>query len=312
VANPAPLYDWAGDDWMTKGARPGLNLFTSSVIALDADTGALKSYHQELPHDNWDFDSSPGEFIMLNRDGKDVIVHPNKGGFIFVYDKDLKVQNVWPIVKNINFVKTIDPKTGELIGRRDFVAGKMGDPVLCPAIAGGVSWNAGSYNPKTGLYYKIGNEWCMTLEVVKTTPITEPVVQLNIGANFKLVPPPGEKMSGHLDARDPITGAEKWRVTFPEPPVASVLSTAGNVVFLPDARGVVHVYDATSGKELWSHNNGLGHQGGIMSYSAGGKQYVALTAGFGGMLTDGWNLLFGGVFNSMPRDEGMLVVYTLK
>jgi PQQ-dependent dehydrogenase (methanol/ethanol family) len=312
VANPAPLYDWAGSDWMTQGARPGDNLFTSSVIALDADTGTLKSYHQELPHDNWDFDSSPGEFIMLDRDGKQTVVHPNKSGFIFVYDKDLKVQNVWPIVSNINFVKTIDPKTGELIGRRDFSAGKMpGDP-LCPAIAGGVSWNAGSYNPKTGLYYKIGNEWCMTLEVVKTTPITEPVVQLNIGANFKLVPPPGGKMSGHLDARDPITGAKKWSVDFPEPPVASVVSTAGNLVFLPDARGVVHAFDATDGKELWSHNNGLGHQGGIISYAAGGKQYIAMTAGFGGMLTDGWNQLFGGVFNSMPRDEGMLVVYSLK
>jgi glucose dehydrogenase len=74
----------------------------------------------------------------------------------------------------------------------------------------------------------------------------------------------------------------------------------------------VHAYDATSGKELWSHNNGLGHQGGIISYAAGGKQYIAMTAGFGGMLTDGWGDLFGGVFNSMPRDEGMLVVYAVK
>jgi len=313
TANPAPLYDWAGDDWMTKGARPGINLFTSSVIALDVDTGNLKSYHQELPHDNWDFDASPGEFIMLDRDGKQMVVHPNKSGYIFVYDKGLQVQNVWPIVTNSNFVKSIDPKTGELIGRRDFSAGKLAGDPLCPAIAGGVSWNSGSYDPKTGLYYKIGNEWCMTLEVVKTTPITEPVVQLNIGANFKLVPPPGStSMSGHLDARDPITGAKKWSVNFPEPPVASVLSTAGNLVFLPDARGVVHAFDAETGKELWSHNNGLGHQGGIISYTAGGKQYVAMTAGFGGMLTDGWDEMFGGVFKSMPRDEGMLVVYSLK
>ena len=58
-----------------------------------------------------------------------------------------------------------------------------------------MSWNSGSYSPKTGLYYKVGNEWCMTLEVAKTTPVTEPQVQLNIGANFKLVPPPGGEIA---------------------------------------------------------------------------------------------------------------------
>ena len=119
TANPAPLYDWGGAEWKTKGARPGDNLYTTSVLALDPDTGKLKSFHQELPHDAWDFDSAVGEFVMLERDGKEYIVHPNKGGFVFVYDRGLKVQNVWQGVKNINFVKSIDPKTGELIGRRD-------------------------------------------------------------------------------------------------------------------------------------------------------------------------------------------------
>ena len=78
---------------------------------------------------------------------------------------------MWRITQNSNFVKNIDPKTGELIGRRDFSAGKVAEP-LCPHISGGVSFNSGSYNPKTGLYYKLGQEWCMTLEVVKTTPVT--------------------------------------------------------------------------------------------------------------------------------------------
>jgi alcohol dehydrogenase (cytochrome c) len=156
TANPAPLYDWDGADWKTTGARPGDNLYTTSVIALDPDTGKLKSFHQELPHDAWDFDSAVGEFVMLEKDGKDVIVHANKGGFVFVYDRDLKVQNVWQGVKNINFVKGIDPKTGELIGRRDMAEGKH--QALCPYIAGGYSWNSGTYNPGTGLYYRVANE----------------------------------------------------------------------------------------------------------------------------------------------------------
>ncbi len=311
TANPAPLYDWSGDKWKTEGPRPGDNLYTTSVLALDIDTGELKSYHQELPHDAWDFDSAIGEFVKVDRDGKHYIVHPNKSGFIFVYDRDLKVQNVWPLIHNYNFVKSIDPKTGELIGRRDFTAGKAAEP-LCPAIDGGVSWNSGSYSPKTGLYYKVGNEWCIALEVVKTTPVTEPVVQLNIGANFHEVPPPGGDIYGHLDARDPITGEKKWEVRFPEPPLSSVLSTGGNLVFLPDARGVVHAYNAETGAELWNHSDGLGHVGGIISYSAGGKQYVAVTVGFGSLVSDGYGKLFGEPFKSMPRDEGLLVVYSLK
>ncbi len=248
---------------------------------------------------------------MLDRNGQKYIVHPNKSGYIFVYDRNLKLDNVYPIVDNINFVKSINPKTGELVGRRDFSAGKQAEP-LCPAINGGISWNGGSYNPKTGLYYKIGNEWCISLDVVKTTPVTEPVVQLNIGANFKLVPPPGGTIYGHLDARDPITGAKKWEVRFPEPPMASVLSTAGNLVFVPDSRGTLHAYDAATGKELWSHGDGLGHQGGIVSYAVDGKQYIAVVAGFGGMVSDDFAPTFGEPYKSMPRDDGVLVVYSLK
>ena len=287
---------------------------TSTAPRCSASTSipaSCKFYHQELPHDTWDFDSAIGEFVKMDRDGKHYIVHPNKSGFIFVYDRDLKVQNVWPLIHNYNFVKGIDPKTGELIGRRNFTAGKPTEP-LCPAIDGGVSWNSGSYSPKTGLYYKIGNEWCIALEVVKTTPVTEPVTQLNIGANFHEVPPPGGEIYGHLDARDPITGEKKWEVRFPQPPLSSVLSTGGNLVFLPDARGIVHAYNAETGSELWNHSDGLGHVGGIISYSAGGKQYIAVTVGFGSLVGDGYAAMFGEPFKSMPRDEGLLVVYSLK
>jgi alcohol dehydrogenase (cytochrome c) len=311
TANPAPLYDWSGGDYKAQGARPGDNLYTSSVIGLDVDTGKLKFYHQELPHDAWDFDSAVGEFVMLERDGQKLVVHPNKSGYIFVYDRSAGLKNVWRITENSNFVKNIDPKTGELIGRRDFSAGKVDEP-LCPHISGGVSFNAGSYNPKTGLYYKLGQEWCMTLEVMKTTPVVAPQAQLNIGANFKIAPPPGGEIYGHLDARDPVTGAKKWEVRFPEPPLASVLSTGGNLVFVPDSRGTIHAYDAESGTELWNHSDGTGHQGGIVSYAVNGKQYIAVTAGFGGMASDDYAPTFGGVYKSMPRDDGALIVYSLK
>jgi PQQ-dependent dehydrogenase (methanol/ethanol family) len=308
TANPAPLYDWAGDKWQTEGPRPGDNLYTSSVIALDPDTGQLKSYFQTWPHDAWDFDDAVGEFLQIEKDGQKYVVHPNKGGFVYVYDESLGFRNAWPISDNINFVQGIG-KDGKPIGRRDLPEGKHTG--LCPAINGGMSWNAGTYNPKTGLYYKVGNEWCMDLDVVKTTPITEPMNQLNIGANFTITNPPGGKAYGHVDARDPLTGEMKWRVDFPEPPLASLLSTGGNLLFVPDTRGILHAYDTRTGGELWSHNNGLGHNGGIISYNAKGKQYVTVAVGWGSLVGDGYGKLFGEPYVSMPADQGYLVTYAL-
>ena len=309
TANPAPLFDWSGPDYKTKGARPGDNLYTTSVLLLDPDTGKLKSFHQELPHDAWDFDSATGEFIMLEKDGKKYTVHPSKSGFVWVYDRNAKVQNVWRLVKNINFVKDIKPN-GELVGRRDGTEGKQAEP-LCPYIAGGMSWNMGSYNPKTGMLYKVGNEWCMTLDIKKTTPILEPAAQLNIGADFNIVNPPGDKARGHVSARDPITGKMAWEINFPEPPLASLMSTGGNLLFVPDARGWLHAYDATNGKELWSHNDGQGHNGGIITYRAKGKQYVAVMTGWGGLAGDDYAAFFGGAFAQMPKDSGVIKVFAL-
>jgi PQQ-dependent dehydrogenase (methanol/ethanol family) len=308
TANPAPLYDWSGPDYKTKGARPGDNLYTTSVILLDPDTGKLKGYHQEIPHDAWDFDSATGEFVMLECGGKKYTVHPSKSGFVWVYDRSGKVQNVWRLVKAINFVQDIKPD-GTLVGRRDFAEGKQKN--LCPFIAGGMSWNMGSYNPKTGMLYKVGNEWCMDLEVKKTTPVLEPMAQLNIGANFNITHPQGGKAYGHVSGRDPITGAKKWEVKFDEPPLASLLSTGGNVLFVPDARGWLHAYDARDGKELWKHNNGQGHNGGIITYRANGKQYVAVMTGWGGLAGDDYAKFFGGTFEQMPKDSGVIKVFAL-
>jgi alcohol dehydrogenase (cytochrome c) len=312
TANPAPLYDWSGADWKKSGPRPGDNLYTSSVIALDPNTGKLKFYHQELPHDAWDFDSAVGEFVSIDRGGQKLMVHPNKGGFIFVYDRNNgKIANVWQLVKNINFVKGIDPKTGELIGRRDLSLGKADSP-LCPAISGGISWNSGAYSPKTGLYYKIGQEWCMDVTVTRTTPILEPMAQLNIGADFKVVAPPDGPPRGHLDARDPVTGNKKWEINFKEPPLSSILATGGNLLFVPDAEGVVHAYNAETGQELWSHGVGIGHNAGIISYMAGGKQYVAVPAGWGSLVSDDFAALYGEPFKSFAKNTGALFVYALK
>ncbi len=151
----------------------------------------------------------------------------------------------------------------------------------------------------------------MDLEVIKTTPITEPQAQLNIGAEFNVRHPEGGLAHGHVDARDPITGEKAWEISFPEPPLASLLSTGGNLLFVPDARGVLRAYNAETGQQLWSHNNGLGHNGGIISYTAEGKQYVAVATGWGSLVGDAYPDLFGEPFKSMATDSGALVVFAL-
>jgi alcohol dehydrogenase (cytochrome c) len=314
TANPAPDYDWAGDKWKTEGARPGDNLYTSSVIALDADTGKLKTYFQEMPHDAWDFDSAPGEFVLLNRDGKDYVVHPNKSGYVFVYNRDtnivpLKVENVWHLGETSNFVKDIDPKTGQLVGRRELPEGKHKN--VCPAIDGAISWNAGSYNPDTGLYYKVGQEWCFDIEVVKADKPKDFSGQTYFGASWTSVHPEGRKAYGHVDGRDPITGKVSWRVEYKYPPLASLLSTKGGLVFVPGADGNFDALDAKTGKKLWTHNNGIGHHGGVISYSAKGKQFIAVVTGWGSHVSGNFGPLFGEPFTSMPTDGGQLIVFGL-
>jgi alcohol dehydrogenase (cytochrome c) len=149
-----PAADFWGED------RKGDNLYTDSVVALERKTGKLKWYRQEIEHDLWDHDSAY-EALLLNRNGKDLLVHLNKSGFVFVMDRnDGKIDNVWPLVETYNFAKGIDPKTGRLIGRNDPVPGK---PFLaCPSGWGGRSWNHGAYSPKTGLWYTNVLELCMS------------------------------------------------------------------------------------------------------------------------------------------------------
>ncbi|MFP6780023.1 MAG: PQQ-binding-like beta-propeller repeat protein [Alphaproteobacteria bacterium] len=303
TSNPAPDYDWGAspDGIATSGARPGDNLYTSSVLALDPGTGKIKWYHQEIPHDDWDYDSALGEFMLLDRDNKQLVVHQNKSGYVFVYNRgDGQIENIWNMVENFNWVEGINPKTGELIGRNPpnmiNVDGELvaSDFVLCPWIGGGRSWNSGSYSPKTGLWYNSAAEACQTTTVRVEEPVTEPAAQLFFGADLASAHlPNGKKAHGRLDARDPVSGKRAWAYTYKYPPLHGVLSTAGDLVFQGQVDGMLRAFNANSGDVLWSFNAGSGFRnGGAISYSAKGKQYIATGSGIGSLV---WGL-YPGVF----------------
>lgn len=300
TSNPAP--DMRGAE------RKGDNLYTSSILALDPKTGAIKWHHQEVPHDVWDFDAA-AESVLFEKDGKKLMSHLNKGGFVTVLERDTgKVENVWQFAENVNWVDSIDPKTGALVGRVDPSDDEV--KTFCPSALGARSWNHGAYSPKTGLYYSNGFELCNTIKTFKQDPKTLRYSQPYYDAELGFVPPPGKDGKGWLGAFDAYTGKVAWKVDYKNPGLNTVLVTGGDVVFNGDPDGHVYAYDAKSGKELWKFNTGSGLRGGIISYSAGSKQYVLVTSGFGSLFPAFASPVFKDFKN--VRGGAVLIAFTLE
>jgi alcohol dehydrogenase (cytochrome c) len=269
-----PGKDFVGTD------REGDNLYTDSVIALDPKTGKLRWYRQEIKHDVWDYDSAY-EALLFKKDGKDLLVHLNKSGFVFVMDKkNGSLENIWRLSESLNFVKDIDRKTGELIGRIDPPIG--GTTLICPSALGARGWNSGAYNPATGLWYVNAMEFCggLTPIMQKTNPKDYGTGHLGAEDFGKLQMAPGHA-PGRLDARDPITGQRKWTYEMDIPSLGSVLTTGGGLVFNGDPLGIIRAFDTENGKLLWSFNTGSGLRSGLVSYAIDGKQYILVPSGWG-------------------------------
>ncbi len=303
TSNPTPWFDWApaadGEKGFRRsdrvGARPGDNLYASSVVALNPDTGELKWYFQEHPHDDWDYDSTLGEFVLIDQGSKKLAVHQAKSGFVYVYDRtNGKIENVWTINKHVSFVKNVDPKTGQLIGRNPPATSE--GHMFCPSMNGGRSWNAGSYNPDTKLWYNSRQELCTIAKTRPEKPQLEPLPNWYAGADISHVAPPNDVVHGALDAWNPLTGKKKWSVHDKYPRLSGVLSTKGRVVFSGDMRGRVYAYDGETGKTLWSFNTGSGIRGGIVTYAAKGEQYVLVPSGIG-------SHVFFGLAEAMPETK---------
>jgi alcohol dehydrogenase (cytochrome c) len=294
TGNPNPDYDYCGDkcrDVNAEGHRPGNNLYTSSTVALDLNTGKLNWHFQEAPADSYDYDAAVGEYVLFtDSEGRELVLHPGKNGFNHVHDRKTgKPISVYPDMKHYNWTSGFNLKTGEWENR---LWPKPGERTLvCPAIDGGHSWNAGAYDPGAKLYYRIANEWCMNLrsnpkEGGKVTAgteerTTEPFAQTFFAAEWEGVDPPGERAHGRLTARDPVTGKIAWERRYDIIPHSALLSTAGGLLFIAAYDGMLQALDAKTGDTLWEFNLGSGTNGGIISYAVNGKQYIAVVSGHG-------------------------------
>jgi len=262
------------------GSRPGTNLYGDSVVAIDADTGKLCWYHQEIPHDTWDYDSN-WEPVLMDRevDGqmRKLMVHINKSGYTWVLDRtNGTLVNIYQDNKNITWVKQITPK-GEFIGRHDVLEGQ--EPwLVCPSNLGGKSWNHTAYSPRTTFLYVPLIEVCNEIVVRRRI---EGMPNFG-GAIWVMKSPPGhESAYSHIDAINPVTGKLQWTYQYKYIFLASMLATGGDLLFTGDPEGEFFALDARTGRKLWSYQNGAGHRGSPVTYMVKGRQYVAMPTGWG-------------------------------
>ncbi len=282
IGNPAA--DFYGPD------REGDNLYTDSVVALDADTGKLKWYYQEIPHDEYDFDAAYEPVLIdVARNGQTqkLLVHTNKSGYVWVLDRVTgKYLNAWPHVDTVNWVKGFD-KDGKHIGRLQVSTAQS--TVVCPFWGGGRSWNHAAYSPRTGWLYNHGIEYCGVIRPIKQEPREG---RTYVGGIITPQHPPSGQAYGHIDAFDPVSGKKQWTVKMTYPLTSSLLATAGDVLFTADIEGNFLAYDAKTGAQLYSFNTGSGTRGSPITYAVNGRQYIAVPSGLGSIFTGGLGQLW--------------------
>ena len=282
TGNPSPDFDGS--------VREGSNLYTSSVLAIDPDDGAQRWHYQWTPHDLWDYDGN-NENILLDLDGRKLLAHFDKNGYFFILDRtNGQLVRVAPFVERLDWGE-IDA-SGKVTPKK--VPTKEGVDI-CPGPAGGKEWTHAAYSPRTRLLYVPVIESCANFRV-------EPV-------EFKEgLPYYGGEATTHSDhwgavrAFDPGTGRRVWEWRNDKPMVASVLATGGDLVFAGEPTGEFNAYDARTGELLWQHQTGSGHHSSPVSYSVGGKQYIAVPVGWGG-----WVKGFAPGALGVPRGDALMV-----
>jgi alcohol dehydrogenase (cytochrome c) len=267
TGNPGP--DMDGD------VRPGDNLYTCSMIALDPDTGKLKWHFQFTPHDTHDWDAVADPVLVdLMIGGRKVkaVIQANRNGYFYALDRtNGKFLFAKPYTE-INWSSGIDEN-----GRPKLVAGL--DPSeagtrVCPGLPGGHNWQATAYSPLTGLYYFGSTDGCQTFYKNPAGFVEGAWYQLSGTEDLKSNP-----SKGSLIAVDPATGAIEWRFLMRRNPSGGLLATAGGLAFIGDYAGNLIAFDGRSGKVLWRFQTGAAIHAPPVTYSFEGNQYIAVAAG---------------------------------
>jgi len=255
------------------------NLYTSSTLALDPNTGQIKWHIQGTPADAWDYDGVNENVLAdLKIGGSTVpaLMKADRNGFFFVANRETgKLLSAEKYVF-VNWAEKWDVATLRAVENPDKRPGP-GHPVkdICPNLIGGKNWQPMSFNPQTGLVYIPSNNFCMDWTV---SDVSYKRGLFYLGAEFPTKEGPGGFL-GELMAWDPVNNKKVWSIKEDLPFNGGTLSTAGNLVFYGNLHGDFHAIDATSGKILWKKNLGSGIGAGPVTYAVDGKQYVAVVVG---------------------------------
>ena len=259
--------------------HPGDNLYTTSVLALDAKTGKLLGYVQPVKKDFHDWDMTAPPVLIRTRGGRLLAAATGKDGLLYGIDRSsvspgktagspFKILYATPVTTRTN-VKAPLTTTGETR--------------FCPGVNGGTEWNGPGFNSTLNLLYVNATDWCTSVKLaVAATASGKPGAAWS-GSGDTEHPfgrnDPQEQWAGWLTAVDADSGKVRWKYKSPTPLVAGVTPTAGGLVFTADLNGDVLALDAENGTVLWRNSTGVAIGGGVISYQTGGHQRIAVAAG---------------------------------
>lgn len=298
----------------------GDNLFLSSIVALDADSGEYKWHFQETPRDILDFTATQSIILAdlpvgTNNAPQRVIMHAPKNGFFYVLDaatgKFLSgkafAQQTWATGLDENGRPIENP------AMRNFDK----EPFLSiPAPAGAHNWNSMAFSPKTGLAYIPAHEMSQLIE--EAPGGWKDKLKWNVGYNLSAGLPPAypagtldavrSTINGRLIAWDPVKQEARWTHEYPNPFNGGVLTTDTNLLFQGDTMGTFRAFNAMDGSELWSMNLKSGIQAAPITYEIDGEQYVAIATGWGGSWALNWGFAWD---ETVAPDIGRVYVFKL-
>lgn len=269
TGNPGPL--WNGDE------RPGDNLYTCSLLAIDPKDGSIRWHFQYTPHDVHDWDSNQVPVLFdatLDGRARKLVALANRNGFYYVLDRENGA-----FVAGAPFVKQtwadgLDVK-GRPILRPDAAPTKEGTLVF-PGVGAAADWWSPTYSPQTELFYLAAGERGATYYKGEVDYRT---ANLYLGGGYRSVD--NDDSWGAVRALEATTGKLKWEFRLTRPPVGGLLSTAGGLVFGGTTEGNFFALDADTGKPLWDFQLGAPIKANPMSFAVDGKQYVAIAARLG-------------------------------
>jgi alcohol dehydrogenase (cytochrome c)/quinohemoprotein ethanol dehydrogenase len=300
--------------------RSGDALYTSSVVAVNADTGQYVWHYQETPEDRWDFDSDAQITLAdlnINGQPRHVAIHAPKNGHVYVLDaKTGQFLSAKPFAP-VNWATSLDPTTGRPTINPEALYDKTGKPFVgLPGAAGAHSWQPQSFSPKTGLLYIPANIAGYPYATAQGWQPSDIGFQTGIDGYITSMPADtnarngaNAATTGALIAWDPVAQKEMWRVPQLSAWNGGVLSTAGNLVFQGNAQGQFVAYSADKGQKLWSFPSQSGIIAAPMTYAIGGEQYVAVMVGWGGV----WDVATGVLAHKggAERNISRLLVFKL-